>query len=81
MTDSNAVHQYQVGDSVLVTVGDEGVQVPGVIEAYEDGKFQVSLSQPWVDNQSQDVQDMWASPDQLYPFIDEATGGVGSLPG
>lgn len=81
MTDSTSNHRFQIGDSVLATVGDGRVQVPGVIEAYQDGKFQVSLSQPWVDNQSQEVQDVWLSPDQLDPYIGEETGGVDALPG
>jgi hypothetical protein len=81
MTESTGGHRFQIGDSVLATVGDQRAQVPGVIEAYEDGKFQVSLSQAWVDDQSQEVQDIWLSPDRLDPYIGEETGGVETLPG
>jgi hypothetical protein len=81
MTDSTYRHTFQIGDAVLATVGNEGAQIPGVIEAYEDGKYQVSLSQPWVDDQSQEVQDVWLSPDQLDPSVGEETGGTQALPG
>lgn len=81
MTSPSYEHTYQIGDSVLATVGNAGARIPGVIEAYEDGKYQVSLSQPWVDDQSQEVQDVWLTPDLLDPSIGEETGGTQALPG
>ena len=69
MGTSGYPHEYQIGDSVLATVGHEGARIPGVIEAEENGRFQVSLAQPWVDDKSQEVQDVWLSPDQLEPDV------------
>jgi hypothetical protein len=79
MGTSGYPHQYHIGDSVLATVGREGARIPGVIAAEEDGRFQVSLAQPWVDDQSQEVQDVWLSPDQLEPELGEDSPGA--LPG
>ena len=81
MTNSSYQHGYQIGDTVLAAVGNAGARIPGVIEAYEDGKYQISLSQPWVDDQSQEVQDVWLTPDQLDPSPEEETGGTQALPG
>jgi hypothetical protein len=80
MTDTGYPHEYKVGDSVLATVGPEGSRVPGVIEAEENGRFQVSLAQPWVNEQSQEVQDVWLPADQLQPEIGGADS-AGALPG
>lgn len=78
MTNTEYRHNYTVGDAVLAHVN--GVQIPGVIEATQEGKLLVRLSQPWVNDQGQHSDEAWLPPDQLDPSIDEETGGTQALP-
>lgn len=80
MTESVSKHQYNIGDSVLVKMGN-GMQVPGVIEDTRGDQFQVKLAEPWADESGRSSDDMWVTPDRLDPSIEEETGGQQALPG
>jgi hypothetical protein len=78
MTNTEYRHNYTVGEAVLARLN--GVLIPGVIEATQDDKLLVRLSQPWVNAAGQQSDEAWLPPDQLDPSIDEETGGKQALP-
>jgi len=78
MTNTEYSHNYTVGEAVLARL--DGAQVPGVIEATRDDKLLVRLSEPWVNELGQQSDEVWLTPDQLDPSLDEETGGTQALP-
>ena len=70
MADEGYPHTFQIGDAVLATVGQEGAVVPGVITAEEDGKYQVSLSQPWVDDSGTETSTVLLAASEVEPVLD-----------
>lgn len=80
MADSGYKHQFNIGDAVLVRMG-QGVAIPGVIEDKKNDKFQVKLAEPWSDETGRSSDNLWTEPDKLEAFIEEETGGKQALPG
>lgn len=60
-------HDYRVGDSVLVTMGD--APVPGVVVGMEEKQVQVRLAQPWSDNSGQTRNEVTVERDALAPVL------------
>lgn len=78
MTDSNAKHQYNIGDAVLVNFG--GAQIPGVIEDEPGDQFVVRLAQPWADETGNKSDTATVGADRLSAYVNEETGSQQALP-
>jgi hypothetical protein len=77
--DQQYKQEYQIGQAVLASIG--GALIPGVVEATEQDKILVRLSEPWVDESGQKSDEAWLTPDKLNPALEEETGGTQALPG
>jgi hypothetical protein len=78
MANTGYKHHYTVGEAVLARLN--GVLIPGVIEATQEERLLVRLSEPWVNETGQRSDEAWLTPDQVDPSIDEETGGTEALP-
>jgi hypothetical protein len=78
MANTEYKHHYIVGEAVLAHVS--GVLIPGVIEATQEERLLVRLSEPWMNETGQRSDEAWLTPDQVDPSIDEETGGTEVLP-
>jgi hypothetical protein len=78
MTQAEYRHQYRIGDAVLADLA--GAPIPGVVEDTQGDKILVRLSEPWVNEAGQGCEEVWLTPEQLDPSLDEETGGTAALP-
>lgn len=72
------MHEYQIGDSVLVNLN--GAQIPGVIEDEKNNQWMVRIAQPWTDESGRQSDEVWVTQERLTPSREE-TGGTAALPG
>ena len=79
MANTEYKHHYTVGEAVLAHLN--GVLIPGVIEATQEERLLVRLSEPWINESGQRSDEAWLTPDLVDPSIEVETGGTEALPG
>jgi hypothetical protein len=78
MANTEYKHHYTVGEAVLAHLN--GVLIPGVIEATQEERLLVRLSEPWINESGQRSDEAWLTPDLVDPSIEVETGGTEALP-